>query len=459
MSNSNALRPLARANAVVAALVLAGASLLPALLVEPASADTLVHRFIDMSSFSSAGGNSAAGSGRTSATGVTYTIGFDVPATGNIGAIAVEFCGDADGNLGTTGDQTGPILLDACNTPSGFDIDTSTTDPTNQVGIGGFTKNALSDANLYVISDGTPDSVTSNLTDADTDNDFKDDADVKFDVTGVVNPDYTGTFYARITTYAAEADLPTTTWVSTAEGTADNSIGTIVDDGGIALSTANELTVTARVQEVLEFCVGTETASSITPATGDDCANNIAGTDLDLGVVDSNSIATTTGTDNGDGLMMIRTNGLYGATIYYKAEQDTSSGKLKQAGAACSGVSTADPCFNSVAAGAGTRAAVTAGSQEAFGVALKERITTTGGATNALQCDADYYGDGTAACTGAVAGNNYAWLDTGQFDTLAASTGPIDDETVQLEFAAQAAPTTPTGLYTVTANFVATATY
>jgi hypothetical protein len=153
--------------------------------------------------------------------------------------------------------------------------------------------------------------------------------------------------------------------------------------------------------------------------------------------------------------MMVRTNAINGVVMYYKAEQDTTSGKLKIAGETCVGTNLDDPCFNS----RGSTRAVIASGTENFGVALKERVTTTGGATNVVTCAADYRGDNTAGCTGAVAGDNYAWVDTGAFSSIASSTGPVDDELMALEFAATASPTTPTGLYTVTANFVATSTF
>jgi hypothetical protein len=87
---------------------------------------------------------------------------------------------------------------------------------------------------------------------------------------------------------------------------------------------------------------------------------------------------------------------------------------------------------------------------------LRDLNTTSGGATTSLSCNAQYDGDGSCG-TGAVTG--YAWDDTGSFDTIASASGPVDDEKVSIEFAATASPTTPTGLYTVTANFVATSTF
>src|SRR5690606_1469874 len=117
---------------------------------------------------------------------------------------------------------------------------------------------------------------------------------------------------------------------------------------------------------------GTEASSTdlATLEQADDCSD-MSGTALDLGVVDSNNIATTavnsTTVDN-DGLAMVRTNAISGAVIYYKAEQETASGQLKIATEACNGTNLDDPCFNSVGT---TRSAIVAGTEE-FGLALKE---------------------------------------------------------------------------------------
>src|SRR6185436_12235167 len=63
---------------------------------------------------------------------------------------------------------------------------------------------------------------------------------------GFTNPSGTGSFYARIHTY-------TTTGGATAH---DEDAATGYGDyGGIALSTAAVISITARVQETLSFCV------------------------------------------------------------------------------------------------------------------------------------------------------------------------------------------------------------
>jgi hypothetical protein len=461
MTKSSVLRALARANASALAGILAVSVLMPLLFVSRASAATIENRYIDMSSVLSSGGSSVNGSGRDGGDAfgqsVTYTVGFDMPSTGNVGAIVVEFCNDANG---------GPIVLQTCTAPTGLNVNTGTA-VANQNGISGFTKIAtiVPAANRFGIENGTPQSITSNTGNTTTvDGRTYANADVKFDITGITNPTVTGTFYARIIVYAANSNLPTTSWVSTATG--NNGIGTRVHDGGVALSVANHLTVTARVQEVLQFCIGTETDSpNLTARTSADSCTDMSGTDLSLGVVDSNSIQRTSDGDlNNDGLAMVRTNAIDGLAVFYKAEQETGlsnggAGTLRIAGVDTCGTIAAvnNACFNSAGGDVTnpSQATITAGT-ELFGMTLTNLDTSAGGATTALSCNTNYDGDGSC---GAGVPTQYAWDPTEAFDTIATSTGPVDDEMVNIEFAATVSPTTPTGLYTVTANFVATAQF
>jgi hypothetical protein len=425
MTKTNVMHRLARANAFVTAAVIASAALLPALMLSnSASGAQLSNRFIDMSANQTSEGSGRDG-GDAFGQDVTYRVSFDLGSTHtNIEGIVIDFCSDS------------PITGDTCTAPTGFDVNESGLAVVNQVGISGFTINAATTQNRLVLTDATGNNLSASTT-------------VSFDLgstgatDGITNPSTLGTFYARILTYTD----------STVAAAYTSTVpGAFVDDGGIALSVTNELTITARVQEVLEFCIGTDTNSTLANVQADSCAL-VAGTNLSLGVVDSNSVSTTSNIAvPNSGVAMIRTNALNGAVMYYKAEQNNGSGKLKIAGATCSGVSLADACFNSTGT---TQTAITAGT-ELFGMTLRNLNTTSGGATTALSCNADYDGDGSC---GVGAPTGYAWDDTGIFGTIASSAGPIDDEKVSVEFAATASPTTPTGLYTVTANFVATATF
>jgi hypothetical protein len=257
---------------------------------------------------------------------------------------------------------------------------------------------------------------------------------------------------------------------------------TLAWEGVFAQSTSQTLTITARVQERLDFCVGATSVNDATTSIAATCSA-VTGTDVGLGVVEtgytnvSPVTAATAGGDNENGVAMVRTNATNGVVIDYKAIQETSSGKLKVVGATCSGVTLTDQCFNSVGT---TQDEIDAGVEE-FGMAV---AGTNCGSTTAYTCtfssstynlvrDTEYDGVVGSANTntyiadaGQVSGTTaaaYAWDDTGTADRIASSAGSsvkvVDDEALVLKFAATPSATTPTGSYQVQADFIATATF
>lgn len=257
---------------------------------------------------------------------------------------------------------------------------------------------------------------------------------------------------------------------------------TLVWEGAFAQSTSQTLTVTARVQERLDFCVGSTAVNDATTSVGTTCTN-ITGTTVGLGVTDTSSINVSpvpvagTAGSNENGVAMIRTNAVLGAVVQYKALQDTTSGKLKIAGATCSGITLVDQCFNS----AGTTGVAIAAGVEKFGMVVASvncgstvayTCTFSAGTYNLIR-DNQYDGvsagqDNTTIVgeSGQVAATTvgaYAWDDTGTADTIASSAASavkvIDDEALILKFAATPSATTPTGLYQVRTDFIATATF
>jgi hypothetical protein len=268
-----------------------------------------------------------------------------------------------------------------------------------------------------------------------------------------------------------------------------NDLGTDASlqwEGVFAQSTAQTLTVNARVQERLDFCVGSTTSNNATTSVGAACIN-VTGTTVNLGNVEGSNVNVTpvTATNGGDatptnGVAMVRTNAVNGVVVDYKALLDTSSGALKVPGATCNAVPSTDgtdQCFNTNA----TQGAFSPAT-EMFGMTI---AGINCGSTTAYACnftndlynlrrDAEYDGNGTTGAgsttfvtdTDTVAGTTnggYAWQASGAADRIASSTGStvkvVDDEAMILKFAATAGITTPTGSYTVQADFIATTTF
>ena len=250
------------------------------------------------------------------------------------------------------------------------------------------------------------------------------------------------TFFARIRVYSV--------------GTS-----TLAHDGTVAGSTAQVLSVQARVQEVLQFCIGAETSANVAAWTGAGTScTNVVNSLVDLGPVDSGSATISPDVDGNsmDGVAMIRSNAVNGATINYRSVQDLTAGgsnrgSLKIVGQTCSSTditsgSKTDRCFNSTTAGN----ALTASGTEGFGMRLVNADGASETPTANLTATAPY-----------SSGTNYSWDDTGASTLVASSTTAsekvVDDEAFQLRFAARSALTTPTGQYSVQAEFVATPVY
>jgi hypothetical protein len=253
------------------------------------------------------------------------------------------------------------------------------------------------------------------------------------------------TFFARVRVYAGNSVNGSGQFTSS-----------VIHDGTVAGSTAQVLTVQARVQEVLQFCIGAETSANVTAWTGAGTqCSSITGTTVNLGAVDSGAVTVTPDVDGNDmdGIAMLRTNAVNGATVTYKSILDTGSGALKIPGASCSSTdissgSKTDRCFNSTTAGS----ALSTGGIEGFGMRLVNADAASETPTANLSASSPY-----------SSATDYSWVDTGAATLIASSTGStdkvVDDEAFQLRFGARSALTTPTGQYSVQAEFIAVAAY
>jgi len=172
-------------------------------------------------------------------TAVQYTISFKT-ATGGVPleGIVVDFCDDT------------PLINTSCSYTSGKSINLTSVALSSIAG--------PSDTTLahWIVGNTSPLLVLSNQNAADQTN-VSAGTQVTIIITGVQNPNYSAcsggtppncSFYARILTYAA---------YSGATSYAPTTIGTPTDEGGIALSTNQAITVTSKVQEQLTFCVYT----------------------------------------------------------------------------------------------------------------------------------------------------------------------------------------------------------
>lgn len=242
-----------RAKKLFVALLLALTGLQSIFAVTRVGAYTLpVNRYIMMSS--SANG----------ATDVTYQVGFTTnqnSATASVGGAVIDFCSNS------------PIIGDTCTAPTGFNINEAGLVLANQSGITDFQIESETDTNTLILSrTGGPANVNTAVA-------ITIDLGSTGGSDGVTNPTTTNaTFYARILTFATQvgAEEYESDDIDDADddtGAAGNGPHVVHDAGGVALSTAEQITITAKVQERLTFCVFTVDGS-----VADTCGTGIGST-------------------------------------------------------------------------------------------------------------------------------------------------------------------------------------
>ncbi len=386
--------------------------------------------------------------------GVTYTFGLKLGTTGQVQGMKIQFCTTA---IGT------------CTAPTGLTVASRTYG--SQSGWTGATNFAVTTANTNDC-DGTSASIICvSRTDATSENTTGAKTLV---INNITNPSGAScassnpncTFFSRLTTYT------TSTYTAVS----------IVDTGTMASSTTQSLTVSALIQEVLNFCIGSTAVNDAdTTSPGADCSA-ITGTSVNLGTLDSGSINTSPVSTNcsvadcnKNGIAMLRTNASNGVSLLYRAIQAATGtnhlGTLRVSGASCNaGNVNTDQCID--AAGT-TQTAFVAGTEK-FGMTIggvncKATLSyTCNYGTNGnshLLPNAQYDGSGFTAGSANTygTGQGFAWREDGNTDTIATTTAgansAVDNEALILRFAATPNIVTPTGSYTVQADYIAVATF
>lgn len=299
----------------------------------------------------------------------SHTFDFTIASTANIGSIQFLYCTTASGS---------------CTKPSGLTTTSASLSAQSGTGATGFSINNTTDGAPYITRAAS--SISASTV-------------VSYTLGGITNPTAANTtFYVRITTFTST----------------DATTGS-TDTGVVAASTANEITVSATVDETLTFCTGTSgiTSSSCAGATG---------TSVSLGTL------TTGTTGSGTSQIGISTNANSGYAI-------TVAGNTLTSGA------------NTITALA-TQTASTQGSSQ-FGINLKANTTPAVGSNVA--------GAGTATATA-----NYNTADQFRFvsgDIIASKNTSDDFRLFTVSYIGNIAGNTPAGNYSTTLTYVATATF
>jgi hypothetical protein len=367
-----------RASYIVAATLLTAAAVFSGL-AEQAMAAQVTSRSIRLSNSTPDANN------------VIYRVEFNVATTGNIGGIVVDFCSNT------------PIIGDACNAPTGFNVNEGSLTVNNQTAnITTLAVDGATTANSVILTR-TAASVTSGAT-------------VNFELgnatNAIHNPTAVGSFYARIYTYATSA---------AAQAHVINTPANYVDYGGIAMSTAAVINITARVMETLSFCVY-PTAGTC----GDDPAITIGHTVGTTTIIDDSAVDTATAN------FSISTNANGGASIRMKGDTlKSGANDINAAGA------------SAITFNAGT---------ENFGA----RLSTAG--TN-ITATAPYNGGTGTQYALNVTGGSSSDITSTYGGQIASLSGPVNNSISTVTFAAAASNTTTAGTYTATQQLIATGTF
>lgn len=316
----------------------------------------------------------------------TYEVDFLLGSNHNIASIVLQTCSDS------------PIIGDStCGAESGFSWSGVSIDNEDNVTLGAMSTSANTDADTLVVDvDGGATAMSAS-------------DQITFEVTGVTNPDNTGTFYVRILTFSSTTDAD-----SYATNGAGND-GSAVDAGGIALSVTDDLVVTAKVQESLTFTVN-QTAVSLGDANG----------------VLSSSTQYTDSTTT----LSLATNAQGGVDVVATAD-----------GTLTSGSNTIDAIGTSCTAGStGT---------EQFGFRVDDSGSSAITASAPYNCSTGNWGFDTSALAVGSGGAG----DTAFGDVIATTSGATATDTADVEFVGNIANTTEAGVYTSTMTFTATATF
>ncbi len=408
------LRRIAYAMAAVA--IFAGAAY-PALrpIVAHAAAQ-LASRNITMSDSGISGGTITSGVG--SGLNATYKVQFTTSVAAS--SLVIDFCGN-DPIISDTCNNTTPVLGMSAATAALTGVTGNITSP-------GWNVTASQYQVKLALGAGSAASIGQQI----------------FNLTGITNPTRLGTFYARIYTYSDATWGGTTTPYSNA-----TTLGDYKDYGGIALSTNQIITITARVQETLAFCVSG--ANPTLWVTQHDCSDTQAAVApaLILGHGAPTAILDTSAVDTGTVYSQVSTNATTGIVISMRNSNTTCGGLSANGGTTCD--------IPAASAGSNVAAAIVAGTA-AFGMACTDGVPDTNG-LGTITADANYKG---AAGTYGMDTETSSDLGsvTGTFgDRVAYSAAPVYRMDNSYTFAATASLTTPAGIYTANLDLVATGTF
>jgi len=216
----------------------------------------------------------------------------------------------------------------------------------------------------------------------------------------------------------------------------------LLDNGSVAASTAQQIDITAKVKEVLNFSVADVTGLV---APGLTCTPLTAGTNGAVALGDVNGVLSFTTAYDVHSYFRISTNANGGTTVYY-------SGDTLKNGA------------NSITA-TGTTAVISHYGTKQFGIGIDSGDTQGGNGYSFTDLtSAAQYANGAGTINAAPFTSNTALF---AFDTasttapviIASAAGPVTCDTGSVRYLGNISVNTPAGIYTTTITYIALGVY
>lgn len=344
-----------------------------------------------------------------------YTFNFTVPTAGAIQSVLFEAC--TTPLPGTT--CTSPTGMTMANL-SGATLATTGTNFTTGFSVDSSTVLTGSPYNCTGTSPGRTNCFAIKRTDA-TSISASTALSVTYTVDSthyITNPTTdNSSFFIRITTYS------------------DNAFATPVDQGTVANSTAQQIDITAKVQETLNFSVG----STVTAPTSACTAFSDTGA-LALGNVSDGTLSFSQAYD-AHSYFRLSTNANGGTIVYY-------SGDTLKSGS------------NSISA-IGTSATASAVGTSQFGLSIDSSDTQSGSGYSftSLAATSPYNAGNGTITNGGSATFAFSTASVTTPVQIASASGTVVCDTGSVRYLGNISTTTPPGIYTTTISYLAVPTY
>lgn len=356
-----------------------------------------------------------------SATGVSYKVTFTPTSVSTIGAIVVDFCSDS------------PIIGNTtCAYPANFSVGGAT--PTTSGAPTGFSTSTGSWVTTSSQQGGAAASARQVFEYTNSTAQTPSGSAISFTITNAVNPSANGSFYARILTFDTAADAATYTASGTTRA-ATTSLTGMRDYGGIALSTASNIAISATVQETLAFCTS-GLVGGVAPST----CGSTATPAVTLGTGTPPTIDSSSVYDNSTGayqtFMILSTNATNGASVAMKSNYASCNGLSRDNGLTC-GIPGQTTGLTQGVAGFGMKVGTGTGGTGTIKPATTNNYSATTFHMGSTDTTSSPYGDVIANTNGTVCANVVS----------------------QLTFGATANLTSPAGVYATNETLIATGTF